>query len=230
MKRGGGLWSSLGRLFGSGEQAPQVESSLVKLSMRALWLKDRATYEHSIQVARHASALGKELKCSRAQLEHLWTASLLHDIGKLYVSDRLLQTSGILDTGDMHEVREHAMVGYELLSVVPEMANYLDAVRHHHERWDGRGYPDGLLSEDIPEDARIICVADSFDVMSRGRAYRPARPVQDVVREILDQAGRQFDPKIAAALNVAWRAGRLHGIASPNPEAERAYRTSLEAQ
>lgn len=199
----------MGRAAPRDNGVDRVRSSVVKLSMRALWLKDRPTYEHSIGVARYAAATGRALGLDRATVKRLWLASLLHDVGKLYLPDRLLQTSGVLDTAEFDQVREHAVVGFELMRVVPELAPYLEAIRHHHERWDGTGYPDGLARAAIPLEGRVIAVADAFDVMVRGRAYRAPRSPLEAGAELKKQAGTQFDPAVVEALLAAWKAGKL---------------------
>ncbi|MDK2958402.1 MAG: hypothetical protein PWP47_446, partial [Synergistaceae bacterium] len=159
------------------------------------------TAEHNLSVRRLCRMLGMRLGLERPDLEKLDLAACLHDIGKASIPSRILSKSGPLTEEEWEDVKRHAEAGYKVASsATPDVASVADEILSHHERWDGTGYPSGIPGEDIPLLSRIIAVADAFDVMTRGTPYRPARSKDDALREVKEQAGRQFDPKIAALL------------------------------
>jgi HD-GYP domain-containing protein (c-di-GMP phosphodiesterase class II) len=141
-------------------------------------------------------------------------AALMHDVGKLAVHNAVLQKDGKLTDHEHAHMRRHPEHGVELASGIELLHPVLDGIRHHHERWDGAGYPDGLVGEDIPIAARIITVSDAFDAMTSTRAYRPARSIDAAFAELDRCAGSQFDPAAVAALKRAVATGRW----SPAPE------------
>jgi HD-GYP domain-containing protein (c-di-GMP phosphodiesterase class II) len=161
--------------------------------------KDPYTRGHSERVAHLSVAIGEVLRLERADLDRLHIAGRLHDIGKIGIPENVLLKPGRLTDAEFAIVRKHPEIGHEILSDVPSLEPMLPAVLHHHERWDGRGYPHGLAAEGIPFDARIMAVADTFDAMSSRRSYRDGMPRQTVLAEIAKCAGSQFDPKIAHA-------------------------------
>jgi len=145
--------------------------------------------------------LGRGLGLDRLDLEKLDLAAYLHDIGKASVpSDILLKTASLTDE-EWEDVKRHAEAGYKVASAAtPDVASAAEEILSHHERWDGTGYPSGLQGEDIPLLSRIIALADAFDVMTRGTPYRPAKTRDEALREVKEQAGKQFDPNLAALL------------------------------
>jgi HD-GYP domain-containing protein (c-di-GMP phosphodiesterase class II) len=125
---------------------------------------------------------------------------LLHDVGKMAVPDAILRHPGRLDADGWATMRRHPDEGVRILSAVPFLDGALDVVKHHHERWDGQGYPSGLAGEQIPVWARIFSVVDALDAMTADRPYRPAMPYADALRELRRHAGSQFDPAVVEAL------------------------------
>ena len=123
--------------------------------------------------------------------------SELHDIGKISVDTNILTKAGALTPEEWAEIRKHPEAGYRIARTVPELSQIAEYILAHHERWDGKGYPQGLLGENIPLLARIISVVDSFDAMTNDRAYRKAKSPGDAAQEIRREAGKQFDPFIA---------------------------------
>ena len=132
------------------------------------------------------------------------TASALHDIGKIAVPDSVLRKAGPLTRPEWEEMRRHPVAGYEILRKIDDFKEIAILVRHHHERWDGRGYPDGLSGHDIPPGARVIAVADSIDAMMSSRSYRPAMTSAACRREIEKNSGIMYDPRVAAAALEHW--------------------------
>jgi diguanylate cyclase (GGDEF)-like protein/putative nucleotidyltransferase with HDIG domain len=162
--------------------------------------RDEYTAGHSRRVQQLALGIGRELKLSQTELEVLGQAALFHDIGKLAVPDSILLKDGQLTEEEWKQMRQHAEEGASIINRLGFLADAVPAIRHHHERYDGRGYPDGLVGEEIPLGARIIHVADAFDSMCSARVYRRARPLDDALAELRLHAGTQFCPRSVAAL------------------------------
>jgi diguanylate cyclase (GGDEF)-like protein len=155
--------------------------------------------EHSRAVARLSHLIGARLELSPEQMRALELGALLHDFGKMGVPEYILSKSERL-TAEEHEVlRGHPALGAKMLAHVPGLGPAVPAVRHHHERFDGRGYPDGLSGEDIPLVARVVSVADAFDAMVRGRPYARGISQEDALEEIERNSGTQFDPEVVRA-------------------------------
>jgi putative nucleotidyltransferase with HDIG domain len=167
---------------------------------RAIDARDPYTYGHSARVARLSFEIADEMGLARDQLAALGRASLLHDIGKIGVEDRVLRKPGPLDEWEMAAMRAHPVIGYEMLKGLHFLESSLPGVRHHHERWDGTGYPDGLTADDIPLPVRILTVADALDALTSDRPYRTAMSLSAAVRTIEAGSGRQFDPAVIRAL------------------------------
>jgi diguanylate cyclase (GGDEF)-like protein/putative nucleotidyltransferase with HDIG domain len=161
--------------------------------------KDTYTGEHSEAVARLVEAVARHLGLDDDSVEQLRLAALLHDIGKIAIPDTVLQKPGGLDSEERMLVRSHVQFGYSLLEGLG-IEPVDEWVLHHHEHWDGSGYPDGLAGEEIPFGSRVILVADAFDAMITHRTYRPALGPDEALAELRRQAGAQFDPAVVAAL------------------------------
>lgn len=160
--------------------------------------KDRYTCGHSQRVAQLSAQLASACGIDDATVRRIHIAGLVHDVGKIGVPERVLCKPGRLNDEEFAWIRKHPEIGYRILKDIPQLSDVLPGVLHHHERWDGRGYPHGLEAERIPMFARIIALADSFDAMSSNRTYRAAMSRQDVLDEIKRCAGAQFDPELAA--------------------------------
>lgn len=161
--------------------------------------KDPYTRGHSERVAHLSAAIGEQLRLERADLERLHIAGRLHDIGKIGLPENVLLKPSRLTAEEFEIVKRHPAIGHEILRDVPGLKQMLPAVLHHHERWDGNGYPHGLAGEAIPLDARIMAVADTFDAMSSKRSYREGMPRDTVLAEIARCAGSQFEPRLVEA-------------------------------
>jgi diguanylate cyclase (GGDEF)-like protein/putative nucleotidyltransferase with HDIG domain len=164
--------------------------------------RDAYTAGHSRRVQQLALAIGRELNLSQAELELLGHAALFHDIGKLGIPDAILLKPSSLTNDEWVVMASHAEEGASIINRLGFLSDAVPAIRHHHERYDGRGYPDGLAGDDIPLGARIIHVADAFDSMLTTRVYRPARPAGEAVDELRNNAGKQFCPRCVAALEA----------------------------
>ena len=175
----------------------RITLSAVKALFSAIGTYDRYTHDHSERVSRHANRLAEAAGISERDRETIRIAALLHDIGKLGVEDATLNKNDSLDESELDRVRLHPEMGARILADMPAFRDVIPLVRHHHEQWDGSGYPDGLRGTEIPLGARVIAIADSYDSMTSTRPYRVAMSVEQACSEILDKAGSQFDPKLA---------------------------------
>jgi putative nucleotidyltransferase with HDIG domain len=176
------------------------DHTLVAL-MSALDARDRETEGHSLRVARIARRLGESLKLTPAQLKALERGSLLHDIGKIGISDTILHKPGPLDAAEWKIMRLHPDIGARIVEGIPFLQDTLSVVRYHQERWDGSGYPVGLSGKDIPYLARIFAVADAFDALTSDRPYRTKIPQEEALQYLREQAGVLFDPQIVQTLD-----------------------------
>ena len=166
--------------------------------VRAIDARDPYTARHSEKVATYAVQLAAALRLPRASCDRIKLAGLLHDVGKVALERSVLHKPGKLDDDEWELVRRHPGLSAHILGGVARFASFLPGVRHHHERYDGRGYPDGLAGDAIPLDARILAVADAYDAMTSDRSYRPALSHQEAVRRLREGAGSQFDPVCVA--------------------------------
>lgn len=166
----------------------------------ALQERDRYTGDHSESVVEVAAKVGQSLAMDEGELARLRTAALLHDIGKVGVPDHILHKAGRLDPDEWEVMREHPIIGERILRAIPGLGAVAKIVRHEHERWDGKGYPDGISGETIPLGARIILACDAYHAMTSDRPYRSAMPREDAIVEVMKNAGTQFDPDITEAL------------------------------
>jgi HD-GYP domain-containing protein (c-di-GMP phosphodiesterase class II) len=177
--------------------------------------KDQYTRGHTERVTKYAVMLGEELKKAKAInfskkfFEDLYIASLLHDIGKIGVPENILRKETGLTDEEYNEIKKHPLHGAQILGALPEFEEALKGVKYHHERYDGRGYPEGLQGEAIPLMASIIAVADTFDAMTSDRTYRKALSKQAAMEEIKKNSGVQFDPDVAQAFLSLYAQGQI---------------------
>jgi putative nucleotidyltransferase with HDIG domain len=197
----------------------------IKALAAALDARDRYTAGHSARVSAFSVMAGRALNLPDEEIEVLRLGALLHDIGKIGISDRVLTKAGPLTKEEYDLVKQHPIVGAHILKQVPHLAAHIPLVEMHHERPDGRGYPYGLHNDATPLLARIVHVADAFDAMTSARSYRSAQPVQAAIAELWRHAGTQFDARVveafvsafsasgAAVLHDAWRDPDAHAPA-----------------
>lgn len=170
---------------------------IVKGVIATLELKDPYTRGHSERVSFYAAVLAKELgKFSSEELREFNYACLLHDVGKINIPDRILMKPDRLTNEEFEIIKTHPSVGAEAIEGVEGLKNGIKVIRSHHERWDGKGYPDQLSEEEIPLLARITTIADAFDAMTSSRSYREALPLPEAYKRILEGKGTQFDPTL----------------------------------
>ncbi len=167
--------------------------------LAALAAKDRDTSAHAERCSWYATRLAEELGLSEKDTSTVQTAALLHDIGKLAVPDGVLFKPGPLNEAEWAQMKEHPTAALDILRHVPAVAEAAPAILHHHERFDGSGYPDGLAGSDIPVASRMLLVTDAFDAMTNDRPYRKALPVAAAIEELKQNSGTQFDPAVVAA-------------------------------
>lgn len=173
--------------------------STAEALLQTLAAYDRDTAHHAVAVRRMALALGKEVGLTPHGLLVLERAALLHDLGKIGVPQPVLAKSGPLDSAEWAHMRQHSAIGEQIVRAIPDLTGAAPAIRHHHERWDGTGYPDRLSGEAIPLDARIIALVDAYEAMRIGRPYREARSREDTLLDLANAAGSQFDPTVLTA-------------------------------
>lgn len=182
------------------QQAEKEISEILKLCARFIDTRDKYTQRHSLNVAKYSKLLAEELGYSKSFQKNIYNCGILHDVGKVFISRSILCKTSKLNEEEWAEMKKHTVYGAESLKDFKEIENVTKVALYHHERFDGKGYMEGLKGEEIPLEARIVCVADSFDAMATDRAYRPHLPKNIIISELEKGKGTQFDPKIAQAM------------------------------
>ncbi len=198
----GSVGAILGIHSGNAElyhQQREFFAGVVRALTSAIDAKDPYTCGHSDRVARVAVRLAEALGCEPKQLDTIYLSGLLHDVGKIGIDDQVLRKPGKLTEAEYEHIKTHAEIGYKILADIKQLDEVLPVVLHHHEQWDGRGYPHGLAGEDIPLLARIVAVADSFDAMSSDRPYRQGMDDENLDAILRDGAGQQWDASVVDA-------------------------------
>jgi putative two-component system response regulator len=168
----------------------------VKVLAEAIDAKDPYTRGHSDRVRRMSLQIAASLGFVEERMEILEYGALLHDIGKIGVKDEILRKPGALDPEELQAIQEHPLIGVKIVEGIEFFRDKIPMIRNHHEHFDGKGYPDGLVGEAIPLEARIIAIPDAFDAMASLRPHRGAMPLEDILLEMERYKGKQFDPKI----------------------------------
>ena len=179
------------------EQSERLFEQTAQALVTAIDAKDEYSHGHSMRVAEYARRIAEKMGKSEEECQKIYYAGLLHDVGKIGISDAIIAKKGKLTPEEYEEIKMHPVLGNQILSNIRDYPYISIGAHYHHERYDGKGYPDGLKGEDIPEIARIISVADAYDAMSSNRSYRKAIPQQIIREEIVAGAETQFDPEIA---------------------------------
>jgi len=189
--------------------------SLLATFSTALEARDPYLRGHSARVTSIAEGLVQRLGWRGDRLDALRLGGSLHDVGKIAINVSVLCKPGPLTDAELAQIRTHPVAGARLIEAVPELRPALPYVLHHHERWDGAGYPHRLGGEEIPIEARVLGVADAFDAMTSVRSYRPALSVNQALAELQRCAGSQFDPELAETFVDGWRNGDIEMAKSP---------------
>jgi response regulator RpfG family c-di-GMP phosphodiesterase len=182
------------------EQLRLMSVSIAETLINAMEAKDLYLRGHSQRVAELAGQLAEELALDAATCEDLRVAGRLHDVGKIGIREAILNKPGRLTPEEFDHVKRHVQIGLDILAPLFHIKQPLKYVEHHHERWDGAGYPQGMAGEDIPMGARILCAADTFDALTSKRAYREPLESQAALEHLRVDVGKQFDPRVYDAL------------------------------
>jgi HD-GYP domain-containing protein (c-di-GMP phosphodiesterase class II) len=190
--------------------SPRLDTSLLNSLVSALKLRDHATQSHSEWVAQNAFVVGRELGLAIPDLETLYWAALLHDLGKTSLPKATLLKASSLSEAEYAEVKRHPDYGAALLlSLSPTFTTIAEIIKHHHERWDGSGYPQGLARHSIPRLSRIVAVVDVFEALTSVRPYRSPLPANEALQYLEQGAGRDFDPEVARTFVACFQRGEI---------------------
>lgn len=198
------------------EQLQVTYVATLRSLIQILEAKDPYTKGHTERVASYSMALANRLELPQEDLRRILFGSLLHDVGKMGLRDELINKPGPLTPDEWVQMKLHTVVGAQIVEKMEFLTGAIDIVRHHHESWDGKGYPDGLAGENIPLVARIVTVADSFDAMTTDRPYRKALTVAEAVRRLEESSGIQFDPHVANVF-IRYVTEKGRDLAAPVP-------------
>jgi putative nucleotidyltransferase with HDIG domain len=186
-------------LFKYTQELEEAYVSILRILAMAIDARDSYTLGHSARVALHSLMIGQEIGLKENELEELEIASLFHDVGKLKTPDAILFKNRSLNSTEYDEMRHHPEDGAEILKKVKSLQKYVEPVKHHHEYYNGKGYPDGLDGDEIPLYAAIISIADTYDAMTSTRPYRKALSKEEACGELEKGAGKQFHPDLVKA-------------------------------
>lgn len=209
------ITSQRDRLARSAQELEEAYVSTVRVLAAAIDARDSYTLGHSTRVSDLAVALAKKLGWSGQELEDIEIACLFHDVGKIKIPDAILHKTGRLSPAEWKEMQKHPEYGAEILGKAPSLRRFIPTVRHHHERYDGSGYPDGLRGEAIPRAAAIVSLADAFDAMTSDRPYRKALTGERALTTIRESSGKQFSPELASIfLEIVRNQNAAGGVAA----------------
>jgi putative nucleotidyltransferase with HDIG domain len=184
---------------GTSAEANRMDKELVNVFAKTIEYKDEYTMDHSTRVADYSVEIAKQLQLQPIEIEVIYAAGILHDIGKIGVKDHILQKPGALTHEEWHEVREHVNLGVQILKGIGGFEGVTSMVADHHERWDGKGYPSGKQAEEITLGGRILAVADAYDAMTSQRIYRNPLSQEEAQQELKRYSNIQFDNQIVEA-------------------------------
>jgi HD-GYP domain-containing protein (c-di-GMP phosphodiesterase class II) len=182
---------------------------LLAVLANAIEARDPHSQGHTRRVTGFAQATARRLGWTERKIYEIEIGAVLHDIGKIAISDAIITKSGPLTPEEEEQMMEHPAIGARMLRSVPGMSHVLPYVLHHHECYDGAGYPHGLAERAIPMEGRLLAAADALDAMTSDRPYRAGLDSEVAIGEVLDRSGSQFDPDVAQAIFEAYRAGDL---------------------
>jgi len=177
----------------------KVYLDTIRALAAAIDAKDPYTKGHSERVSKNAVALAQQMKLPDREIENIEYSALLHDIGKIGIEDTILRKDDKLTFDEYMKIKQHTIMGANIIEPVDFLKHSYRAIYHHHERFNGNGYPDGIKDEEIPLPARIIAVADAFDAMGSDRPYRKRLSQEEIIAELKKESGKQFDPEVVKA-------------------------------
>ncbi len=212
------------RLKGAAQVNRELFIGTIRALLAAVEAKEPYTRGHSERVASYSQAIATEMTDERERADQVWLAGLLHDIGKIGIDDRVLNKGEVLTAEEFEAMKRHPVIGAEIMASIDQLKTVLPAIRWHHERWEGGGYPDGLVGDQIPMMARIVAVADTFDAVTTQRAYQDPHTPEQAVELIRELEGRSFDARVVAAFVVAYGRG---GILVPSSGSYRQQRRTV---
>ena len=187
------------QLSTANEDLQRLFTGSIKALAQALEAKDEYTQGHSARVAEESVNIARYLSLSETEIQRMWLAGYLHDIGKIGIKEAVLNKPGKLNEEEWNLIQQHPVVAGRILGPIPELSDIIDIIVHHHERYDGSGYPDGLEGNSIPLGARILAVADTYDALTSRRPYRDSLTLEEAYRILEEAAGTYLDPVIARA-------------------------------
>ncbi len=191
------------------KQTEKMALQMIRTLSTTLEAKDEYTNGHSYRVAQYSALIARELGWSEKEVLNLKNAAYLHDVGKVGIPDNILNKPSRLTDDEYALIKAHTVIGADILKDITMIEHVAEVARYHHERYDGQGYPDGLVGNEIPVQARIVAVADSYDAMNSKRIYRNALPTEKIYEELQKNKGTQFDPEIADLFLKLMREGRV---------------------
>lgn len=189
--------------------AKELFFNTIKSLSSTIDAKDTYTYGHSERVGKIALAITEEINLSFKEREVIYLAGLLHDVGKIGIPEKILHKSTRLDEEEYTEVKKHPTISAQIIGTIKQMENVIPSILHHHERFEGGGYPNGLKGENIPLGGRILAIADAFDAMTSDRPYRQKFNIDHAIAQIKKYSNIQFDPQIVAAFIKAYEKGKI---------------------
>lgn len=201
------LGNSIALSIDNAKAYENVKSSYLKTVqslVSTIEAKDMYTESHSIRVAKYATFIAREMDMSKSDVEDIWVAGVLHDIGKIGISDSILNKKNQLTNEEYQLVKQHPTIAYKIISNIGLNGNIMEAVKHHHERYDGRGYPDGLNGDNIDMLSSIISVADAFDAITSERSYKMSKSIKEGIEELNACKGTQFNPLVVDVFSKAY--------------------------
>ncbi|MBW2663154.1 MAG: HD domain-containing protein [Deltaproteobacteria bacterium] len=181
----------------------------VKVIANSIEARDSYTIGHSERVVRFAKAIAEELNWDKNEIELIEWGGMLHDVGKIGISDYILNKTGKLTDDEYNEIKSHPLIGAQIIKDISFLDSVMPYILEHHERFDGKGYPRGVAGKNISIKGRLLAVADAFDAMTSDRTYRKALDPEDAFKEILKNGGTQFDPEVVQAFESVWMSGGL---------------------
>ncbi|MEA1928073.1 MAG: HD domain-containing protein, partial [Candidatus Auribacterota bacterium] len=184
------------------EQSKNIQSSFIKSIeslARTLEARDPETRDHSRRVTEYSVRTAEVMGMPSGEIEMIRVAAALHDIGKIGIRDTILDNNHSLRKEEREHIKRHPLIAAEILGPIDELKDIIKLIKHHHENYDGTGYPDGISGENIPLGSRIIAVADTFDAITSTRPYRKAQSEAFAIKEIKEHSGEQFDPEVVSA-------------------------------